>query len=57
MTKCVHCQRDIELVEGVWIDPLATGDDSVWRDVCDSHDSFYVGHEWHSTGDHQPGSS
>lgn len=38
--KCCYCHRDIQLDGGVWIDPAAIGDDSVWREVCDSHDSF-----------------
>lgn len=42
---CRHCSRHIEQVEGRWIDPEATGDDSVWRETCDSHDTFTADHE------------
>jgi hypothetical protein len=44
MTTCQHCEREI-VWEGGWVDPEATGDDEVWRDVCDSHDSFMAEHE------------
>ena len=46
--QCRHCERDIKLEgEGlyVWIDPEATGDDSIWREVCDAHDTFIANHE------------
>jgi hypothetical protein len=43
---CVHCGRAIvSFAPGVWFDPAATGDDSVWRETCDSHDSFVADHE------------
>lgn len=42
---CRHCGRTIEQVEGAWIDPEATGDDSVWRETCDEHDTFVADHE------------
>lgn len=45
MTTCRHCSRRIEKVEGLWIDPEATGDDSVWRETCDRHDTFEAQHE------------
>jgi hypothetical protein len=41
---CRHCGRRIEL-DGVWIDPEATGDDSIWRETCDAHDTFMAEHE------------
>jgi hypothetical protein len=45
--SCLHCgraiERDLEL--GTWVDPEATGDDSVWREVCDAHDTFQAEHE------------
>lgn len=31
--------------DGTWIDPEATGDDAVWREVCGSHDTFTAEHE------------
>lgn len=42
---CRHCGRAIVSEEGRWIDPEATGDDSVWRETCDSHDTFTAEHE------------
>lgn len=42
---CVHCDRTVVRVAGEWIDPEATGDDAIWRKVCDSHDSFIADHE------------
>jgi hypothetical protein len=33
------------LESGEWVDPEATGDDSIWREVCDSHDTFTAEHE------------
>lgn len=42
---CRHCQRAIEKHEGRWVDPEATGDDSVWRETCDAHDTFVADHE------------
>jgi len=45
MTICQHCGRTIEWSEGIWIDPQATGDDSVWRETCDAHDAFTAEHE------------
>jgi len=45
-TTCAHCGRSIEQDgEGIWIDPLATGDDSIWRETCDAHDTFMAEHE------------
>lgn len=43
--RCRHCDRTIHNHNGVWIDRAATGDDSLWREVCDSHDSFPADHE------------
>ena len=43
--KCQHCDRSIVLRNGEWIDPYATGDDFVWTNVCDSHDTFRADHE------------
>lgn len=43
--KCQHCDRHIALRNGEWIDPAATGDDSVWSNVCDSNDTFRADHE------------
>lgn len=42
---CRHCERGIVNEGGRWIDPEATGDDSVWRETCDSHDTFVADHE------------
>ena len=43
--QCHHCERYIKLDGGIWIDPEATGDDSMWREVCDEHDTFDAQHE------------
>lgn len=45
-TTCKHCGRTIinEPGDG-WVDPEATGDDSVWRETCDAHDTFMADHE------------
>jgi hypothetical protein len=46
LPRCRHCGRPIEFSpEGIWIDPQATGDDSVWRETCDAHDTFTAEHE------------
>jgi hypothetical protein len=43
---CQHCFRTITTDnDGRWIDPLATGDDSMWRETCDEHDTFTAEHE------------
>lgn len=45
---CVWCSREIvRESDGLygWVDPEATGDDSVWREVCDSHESFTAEHK------------
>jgi ribosomal protein S8 len=43
---CRHCGRVIvKTDEGVWVDPEATGDDSIWRETCDRHDTFVADHE------------
>ena len=46
MSVCRHCDRTIELdPEETWIDPEATGDDWIWRETCDAHDTFIADHE------------
>ena len=42
---CIHCERDILYEDGRWIDPLATGDDSIWRETCEGNDTFQAPHE------------
>jgi len=43
---CKHGGREIvKTSEGVWVDPEATGDDSIWPETCDSHDTFMADHE------------
>lgn len=47
---CKHCGRRIVREDGdMWVDPNATGDDSIWRETCDAHDTFTAYHE--PTGD------
>lgn len=45
MTACKHCDRRIVDDAGRWVDPEATGDDVVWRETCDAHDTFTAEHE------------
>lgn len=44
MTRCQHCDRPITRKGGTWVDPDATGDDAVWREVCDVNDTFAAHH-------------
>lgn len=43
-TQCAYCGRPIVNEHGGWVDPDAAGDDIVWRDSCDSHDTFTAEH-------------
>lgn len=49
--SCRHCDRSIMLDNGRWVDPLATGDDVMWRETCDAHDTFTAEHEPKGDGD------
>lgn len=42
---CRHCSRAIVSVGGRWVDPEASGDDRVWRETCEDHDTFTAEHE------------
>lgn len=43
---CRHCKRSIIWTnEDGWVDPEAGGDDIVWRETCDEHDTFEARHE------------
>jgi hypothetical protein len=42
--NCEHCHRAIIQRQGEWIDPAATGDDRIWRYVCDSNDTLQANH-------------
>jgi hypothetical protein len=45
-TTCRHCGRGIELdSDGRWVNPDAHGDDSIWRETCEDHDTFAAEHE------------
>ena len=45
-STCRHCGRTIVLDRfGFWTDPEATGDDAMWRETCDQHDTFTADHE------------
>lgn len=44
-STCRHCSRRIVLDASGWIDPQATGDDSVWSEVCDGHETVEADHE------------
>lgn len=46
MTTCIHCDRRIVRdADGTWVDPEADGDDVIWRETCDQHDTFTAEHE------------
>jgi hypothetical protein len=51
MMTCKHCKRTIvQDADGRWIDPEAPatpedGDDYIWRETCDSHETFVADHE------------
>lgn len=48
MSTCRHCGRAIgQDTHGRWIDPEAPlgTDDAIWREVCDSSESFDATHE------------
>ena len=45
-TLCRHCGRHVvKDDEGRWVDPEADGDDAIWRETCDAHDTFTAEHE------------
>lgn len=43
--ECQHCGRTIYNIGGGWFDPEAKGDDSVWSETCERHDTFTAEHE------------
>jgi hypothetical protein len=45
VATCKHCGRSIIREGGAWVDPNATGDDAVWREACDEHDTITAEHE------------
>lgn len=42
---CRHCGRTIFHDASGWVDPEATGDDSVWHEGCEAHEAFPPDHE------------
>lgn len=42
---CRHCSRPVKQTDEGWADPDATGDDELWRLVCDGNDTFTAEHE------------
>lgn len=45
-TICRHCGREIKYSPSDgWFDPNATGDDRIWRETCDQHDTRMAEHE------------
>ena len=43
---CRFCDRRINFVGGLWVDPEATGDDAIWWETCDSnHEDRIAAHE------------
>lgn len=46
LALCRHCgRRIIFTAHDGWIDPEASGDDVIWREGCDQHDTFEMRHE------------
>lgn len=43
--QCQHCDRTIVETDEGWADPEATGDDAIWRFVCENHDTITAEHE------------
>jgi hypothetical protein len=43
--SCHYCHRVIVEDDGRWVDLEASGDDSIWRETCDGHDTFTAEHE------------
>jgi hypothetical protein len=45
VTACAQCGRTIVRDDdGRWVDPEATGDDSIWRETCDASETFTAEH-------------
>lgn len=45
-TTCRHCgRRIVNDNEKGWIDPEANGDDAIWRETCDAHDTMEAEHQ------------
>lgn len=44
--ECRFCHRWVvnDPNDG-WVDPEATGDDVMWRETCEAHDTFEAEHE------------
>lgn len=52
MKNCIYCNRAVTLTDEGWADPNATGDDEIWRLVCDQNGSFPATHDT-TKGDEQ----
>jgi hypothetical protein len=41
---CLFCERPVRLDSdsGLWVDPLATGDDSIWRETCEANTGSFM---------------
>ncbi len=44
-TNCVHCERIITATPTGWADMQATGDDKIWKYVCDNGEGIFFEHE------------
>jgi hypothetical protein len=44
MSTCIHCSRTITATNAGWADMNATGDDKIWKYVCDENDTFQAEH-------------
>ena len=46
MSTCIHCARTITATPTGWADMGATGDDKIWKYICDKNDEdFQALHE------------
>ena len=44
--NCVHCERTITETSSGWADMQATGDDKIWKYVCDMNDTMFANHDY-----------
>ena len=46
MSTCIHCTRTITATPTGWADMGATGDDKIWKYICDKNtEDFQALHE------------
>lgn len=41
---CLFCERPVRFdpTVGLWVDPMATGDDSMWRETCEANTGSFT---------------